>query len=108
LLLDGERKNIQPMAVRLTEDPASADAMRQRLPVCVSASQWSEVELQRRFALRMDRELPDLEMATRGRSRCRPSQERPELRGSISRPTTRLRGDRLLLKRSFHMSPSHS
>jgi SRSO17 transposase len=62
LLLDGERKSIQPMAARLTEDPAAADAMRQRLQDCVSASQWSEVELLRRFAIKMDRELPGLEV----------------------------------------------
>jgi SRSO17 transposase len=62
LLLDGERKSIQPMAARLTDDPASADAMRQRLQDCVSASQWSEVELLRRFAIKMDRELPALEV----------------------------------------------
>jgi len=62
LLLDGERKSIQPMAARLTEDPAAADAMRQRLQDCVSASQWSEVALQRRFAMKMDRELPGLEV----------------------------------------------
>jgi SRSO17 transposase len=62
LLLDGERKSIQPMAARLTEDPAAADAMRQRLQDCVSASQWSEVDLQRRFAIKMDRELPRLEV----------------------------------------------
>jgi SRSO17 transposase len=62
LLLDGERKSIQPMAARLTEDPASADAMRQRLQDCVSASRWSEVDLLRRFAIKMDRELPGLEV----------------------------------------------
>lgn len=62
LLLDGERKSIQPMAARLTEDPAAADAMRQRLQDCVSASRWSEVDLQRRFAIKMDRELPGLEV----------------------------------------------
>src|SRR6185503_15815793 len=62
LLLDGERKSIQPMASRLTEDPASADAMRQRLQDCVSASRWSEVALQHRFAIKMDRELPGLEV----------------------------------------------
>jgi SRSO17 transposase len=83
LLLDGERKSIQPMAARLTEDPASADAMRQRLQDCVSASRWSEVELVRRFAIEMDRERPGLEVivvdarCARGRStrassgRCR-------------------------------------
>lgn len=62
LLLDGERKSIQPMAARLTEDPAAADAMRQRLQDCVSASRWSEADLQCRFAIKMDRELPGLEV----------------------------------------------
>lgn len=62
LLLDGERKSIQPMAARLTEDPSSADAMRQRLQDCMSGSRWSEIELLRRFAIKMDRELPALEV----------------------------------------------
>jgi SRSO17 transposase len=62
LLLDGERKSIQPMAARLTEDPAAADAMRQRLQDCVAASRWSELELLRRLAIKMDRELPGLEV----------------------------------------------
>src|SRR5436309_15921098 len=62
LLLDGERKSIQPMATRLTENPAEADAMRQRLQDCVAASRWSELDLLRRFALKMDRELPGLEV----------------------------------------------
>lgn len=61
LLLDGERKSIQPMAARLTENPAEADAMRQRLQDCVAASRWSELDLLRRFALKMDRDLPGLE-----------------------------------------------
>ena len=62
LLLDGERKSIQPMAARLTKDPTEADAMRQRLQDCVSASRWSESELLQRFALKLDRELPRLEV----------------------------------------------
>lgn len=62
LLLDGERKSIQPMAARLTDNPAEADAMRQRLKDCVAESRWSEVELQRRFAIKLDRELPGLEV----------------------------------------------
>lgn len=61
LLLDGERKSIQPMAARLTDNPAEADAMRQRLQDCVAASRWSELDLQRRFAIKVDRELPGLE-----------------------------------------------
>jgi SRSO17 transposase len=62
LLLEGERKSIQPMAARLTENPAEADAMRQRLQDCVAASRWSELDLLRRFALKMDCELPGLEV----------------------------------------------
>lgn len=62
LLLEGERKSIQPMAARLTEDPASADAMRQRLQDCVSASRWSEIDLLRRFTIKVDRELPGLQV----------------------------------------------
>jgi SRSO17 transposase len=61
LLLDGERKSIQPMAARLVSDPADADAMRQRLQDCVSASEWSELELQRRLAVKVARELPGVE-----------------------------------------------
>lgn len=62
LLLDGERKSIQPMAARLTDDPNSADAMRQRLQDCVSQSRWSEAELLRRFTIKMVRELPAIEV----------------------------------------------
>src|SRR5687767_9655619 len=62
LLLDGERKSIQPMAARLTEDPSEADAMRQRLQDCVAGSCWSEIELARRFVIKMDRDLPRLEV----------------------------------------------
>jgi SRSO17 transposase len=62
LLLDGERKSIQPMAARLTEDASEADAMRQRLQDCVAGSRWSELELARRFVIKMDRELPGLEV----------------------------------------------
>lgn len=62
LLLDGERKSIQPMAARLTENASEADAMRQRLQDCVAGSRWSEIELARRFVIKMDRELPGLEV----------------------------------------------
>lgn len=61
LLLDGERKSVQPMAARLVDDPAQADAMRQRLADCVSSSPWSDSELLRRLALKFDREMPGLE-----------------------------------------------
>jgi SRSO17 transposase len=62
LLLDGERKSIQPMAARLVEKPAEAEAMRQRLQECVAVSSWSDAELFGRLALKLDRELPGMEV----------------------------------------------
>jgi len=62
LLLDGERKSVQPMASRLVHDPSQADAMRQRLTDCVSSSPWSDGELLRRLALMFERELPGNEV----------------------------------------------
>jgi SRSO17 transposase len=62
LLLDGERKSIQPMAARLVKDPRDAEAMRQRLQDCVAASQWSEQGLMARFAAKVDHELPGLDV----------------------------------------------
>lgn len=62
LLLDGERKSVQPMASRLVHDPSETDAMRQRLADCVSTSAWSDAELLRRLALKFERELPGNEV----------------------------------------------
>jgi SRSO17 transposase len=61
LLLDGERKSVQPMAARLVEDQSQADAMRQRLTDCVGTSPWADDELLRRLALKLERELPGIE-----------------------------------------------
>jgi len=61
LLLDGERKSVQPMAARLVSDPAEADAMRQRLTDCVGVSAWSDDESFRRLALKFEAELPGIE-----------------------------------------------
>jgi SRSO17 transposase len=61
LLLDGERKSVQPMAARLIADPSEADAMRQRLQDCVSLSPWSDEELLRRLSLKFEDELPEVE-----------------------------------------------
>ena len=60
LLLDGERKSVEPMAARLVE-PAEVEAMRQRLLGCVAESNWSDEEMFRRLALRFERELPGIE-----------------------------------------------
>ena len=61
LLLDGDRKSTQPMAIRLAKETAEAEALRQRLQQCVSISSWSDDELFRRLALKLDRELPGIE-----------------------------------------------
>ena len=61
LLLDGERKSIEPMAARLVDDADEIEAMRQRLQQCVSISGWSERELLDRLALKLEGELPGLE-----------------------------------------------
>ena len=61
LLLDGDRKSIEPIAGRLVDDVAEIQAMRQRLQQCVTVSPWSDEELWRRLAMKMEAELPDLE-----------------------------------------------
>jgi SRSO17 transposase len=60
LLLEGERKSIQPMAERLAED-GQAEAMRQRLQQAVVIAKWSEQELFRRIALQLNERLPALQ-----------------------------------------------
>jgi len=62
LLLDGERKSVQPMAARLVGDPSEAEAMRQRLQECVCVSPWSDEELLRRLAAKLDQEMPGIEV----------------------------------------------
>jgi len=61
LLLDGERKSIEPMAGRLVDDTSEIEAMRQRLQQAVSVSTWLDDELYRRIALKLDGELPGVE-----------------------------------------------
>ena len=61
LLLDGDRKSIEPMAARLVDDKRKIQAMRQRLQQCVTVSGWSEGELWRRLALKAESELPAIE-----------------------------------------------
>jgi SRSO17 transposase len=61
LLLDGERKSIEPMAARLVDSAAEVEAMRQRLQQCVTVSDWPDDELRRRLALKFDAELPGVE-----------------------------------------------
>jgi SRSO17 transposase len=61
LLLDGERKSVEPMAARLAEDASQAEALRQRLQQCVSASEWVDDEVRRRLALKVQENLPGVE-----------------------------------------------
>lgn len=61
LLLDGERKSVQPMAARLVDDASEIEAMRQRLQQAVCVSSWSDAELLARLAKKIDRELPAVE-----------------------------------------------
>jgi SRSO17 transposase len=61
LLLDGERKSIAPMAMRLVDDASEAEAMRQRLQECVVISEWLDEDVRRRLALKVERELPGME-----------------------------------------------
>jgi SRSO17 transposase len=61
LLLDGDRKSIEPMAARLVDDAAEIQAMRQRLQQAVTVSDWSDVEIWSRLGLKIERELPGIE-----------------------------------------------
>lgn len=61
LLLDGERKSIEPLAARLVDAQSEVEGMRQRLQQCVSVSKWAEREVFRRLAVKIDRDLPEVE-----------------------------------------------
>ncbi|MCP3167929.1 IS701 family transposase [Myxococcus qinghaiensis] len=61
LLLEGERKSIDPMAGRLVEEAGEKEAMRQRLQQCVSGSAWADEEVRRRLALKLEADLPGIE-----------------------------------------------
>src|SRR5450432_394646 len=61
LLLDGDRKSIEPMAGRLVDDASEMEAMRQRLQQAVVIADWPDEEMFRRLALKLDVELPGVE-----------------------------------------------
>lgn len=61
LLLDGERKSIEPIAARLVDRASEVQAMRQRLQQCVVVSPWDATEMFARGARTVDRELPALD-----------------------------------------------
>lgn len=60
LLLDGERKSIEPIAARLVGHAEDIEAMRQRLQQCVVVSPWDAEELFARVARTLDRDLPEV------------------------------------------------
>ena len=61
LLLDGERKSIEPMARRLVTDKSEVDPMRQRLQEVVTRSPWSDDAMYARLSKKLDGELPGAE-----------------------------------------------
>jgi len=58
LLLDGERKSIEPIAARLVDATTEVEAMRQRLQQCVVVSRWSADAMFARIARLLARDLP--------------------------------------------------
>jgi SRSO17 transposase len=61
LLLDGERKSIEPIAARLVDAVDEVEGMRQRLQQAVSVATWPEAEVFDRLARKVDGELPGVE-----------------------------------------------
>lgn len=61
LLLDGERKSIEPMAARMVDSPSEVQAMRQRMQQAVTVAGWSDSEVLARVAKMAEAELPGLE-----------------------------------------------
>jgi SRSO17 transposase len=61
LLLDGDRKSIEPMASRLVDDASDIEAMRQRLQQAVTIATWSDTEMLARLSRKLDAELPGVE-----------------------------------------------
>lgn len=61
LLLDGDRKSIEPMAKRLAADPSDVSALRQSLRFTVAESSWSEQTVLLRVGELLHRKLPGLE-----------------------------------------------
>jgi SRSO17 transposase len=61
LLLDGERKSMEPIALRLVSEASQAEAMRQRLQQAVAIADWGNEVMLSRLAKKLDRELPGVE-----------------------------------------------
>ena len=61
LLLDGDRKSIEPIAARLVDKAEEIEGMRQRLQQAVTVATWRERDVFERLALKVDSELPGIE-----------------------------------------------
>jgi SRSO17 transposase len=60
LLLDGERKSLEPMAARISPGAEQVQAWRQRLQQAVCVADWDQREVFRRLATRVAHELPEI------------------------------------------------
>src|SRR5579871_277102 len=61
LLLEGERKTVDPIARRLVSDESEREAMRQRLQQALTVSQWDEKLVFERIALQAEAHLPGID-----------------------------------------------
>lgn len=61
LLLEGERKSIEPVAQRLVDEPSQAEAMRQRIQQAVSVAEWDEARVFERIGLAAVKRLPKID-----------------------------------------------
>jgi SRSO17 transposase len=62
LLLDGERKSIQPLAARLVDSDPEIEGMRQRLQQAVVVADWNDGVMRSRLAKLIDQKMPALEV----------------------------------------------
>jgi SRSO17 transposase len=61
LLLEGERKSIEPVAMRLVTDGLRVDAMRQRIQEALSVAKWDEAIVFERIARAAMKRLPGID-----------------------------------------------
>ena len=61
LLLEGERKSIEPIAQRLVKSAGDAEAMRQRIQQAVTFAEWDERVVFGRLAQEAERRLPGID-----------------------------------------------
>jgi SRSO17 transposase len=61
LLLEGERKSMEPLAHRIVAEPSQKEGMRQRLQQAIAVADWSESVVFERIARAAVRGLPDVD-----------------------------------------------